>query len=425
MTPSSFAPGPLRGDIVVPGDKSISHRALFVAARSTLPVAIGNLNAGADVRATVDTLGMLGVRIVETGTGITVAAETLRSPGRTLNCMNSGSTARMLLGLCAGAALEAQLDGDASLQLRPMEPVAAQIRAFGARIQTTGGTLPASVTGSREVQTRKFILIAPSAQVKTAILLAGLFARVAVTVLGDKGSRDHTERLLKYLGADITFDRSSVVLRAAPDIGGTIEIPGDFSAAAFFLVAATICPGSSIRLRGVGVNPTRTGLLDILTQMGSNIALENEREICGEPVADIVAQYAPLRGIAIGADLALRAIDEIQAVAVAAAFASGETRITGVKELRVKESDRIAAIERMLSAVGITADALPDGITIRGGTPAAGTVTVNTQDDHRTVMASAALAAGAGTLRVDSAQSAEVSFPGFARAWSAAQGSVS
>jgi 3-phosphoshikimate 1-carboxyvinyltransferase len=320
----------------------------------------------------------------------------------------------MLLGVCAGANITARLDGDASLRKRPMEPVAAQLRAFGAHLETSDGTLPATIAGTSEPQTRRFILVSPSAQVKSALLFAGVFGNVAVTTMGDKGSRDHTERLLRYLGADISFDRSTVELRRASAAFRDIDVVGDFSAAAFFIVAATVAPGSRLTIENVGVNPSRTGLLDALGQMGANIQLQNEREQCGEPVADIVVEHAPLHGTHVGAELALRAIDEILVLSVAAAFAGGETRITGIRELRAKESDRVAAIERMLDAVGIAVEQLPNGIAIVGGTPAGSSGAVlDTHHDHRTAMSVAALAAGAGPLRIDSEESIDVSFPTF------------
>lgn len=337
----------------------------------------------------------------------------LHDPQNTVDCMNSGSTARMLVGVCAGANLRARLDGDDSLRRRPMEPVAAQLRAFGARIETTNGTLPANVQGTSQAQTRDFILLAPSAQVKTALLLAGVFGRVPVTITGDQGSRDHTERLLRYWGADLESARERVELRTGPQSFAPVDVVGDFSAAAFFIVAATVAPGSSLRIEGVGVNSTRTGLLDALQAMGANIRLENLREQSGEPIADISVESAGLRGVSIGADIALRAIDEIPVLAVAAAFAEGETKITGVRDLRNKESDRIAAITRLLSAAGIAVQALPDGIAIGGGTPRATGATVETQHDHRTAMAAAVLAAGAGKLAIDDDASIDVSFPKF------------
>lgn len=418
----TFTSAPLHGELSVPGDKSVSHRALMLAATSGRPIAVRNLNPGRDVRATASALEAIGVRIEhESQTDLSVTGGSLHDPEGVIDCMNSGSTARMMLGVCAGANLHARFDGDDSLRRRPMEPVAAQLRAFGARIETANGTMPVRIDGRAQPQTRRFILVSPSAQIKTALLLAGVFSGTPVTTLADKGSRDHTERMLRYFGADISFDRSTVELRSMPQHPRDVEIPGDFSAAAFFIVAATVAAGSSIVVRGVGVNPSRTGLLDALRQMGARIELRNERETAGEPVADIAVESAALTGIAIGADLALRTIDEIVVLAVAAAFAKGETRITGVADLRNKESDRLAAILRLMRAAGIAVEPLPNGLAIQGGNPRCDGAIVETHGDHRTAMAAAALAAGAGALRIDDESSIEVSFPAFVPALRKAQ----
>ncbi len=408
-------PGPLRGIIRVPGDKSISHRALIVSAASRHPITVTNVNPGRDVLATMNALRAVGARVerAQPEGAVTVCAGELHDPYTAIDCMNSGSTARMMMGVLSGANLHGELIGDESLRARPMEPVSAQLRAFGARIQTADGTLPATVRGTDKPQTRRFILLAPSAQIKTALLLAGLFAGVAVATFGDKGSRDHTERLLRWLDADIDFDRSTVEMRSGPRHYRDVEVVGDFSAAAFFIAAATVAPGSSIRILSVGVNQSRTGLLEALQHMGARIRLENRHEICGEPVADIAVDSAELRGIAVGADIALRAVDEIMVLAVAAAFARGATRITGIADLRNKETDRIAAVERLLAPAGIRVETLPNGIAVHGGAPRCTGATAVTEGDHRTAMAAAALAAGAGPVVIDDESAIEVSFPFF------------
>jgi 3-phosphoshikimate 1-carboxyvinyltransferase len=411
--PTTFRPGPLRGELTVPGDKSVSHRALVAGAFGTEPLRIANLNPGRDVRATLEALIALGARIRVEGDDIVVAGGRLRESAAPIDCMNSGSTARMLLGVCAGANVPACFDGDASLRRRPMEPVAAQLRAFGANIETNAGTMPVTFTGTPEIQTRHFILISPSAQVKSALLFAALFSRTPITIDGDRGSRDHTEHLLQYLGAGITWNGRTIALTSFAIEPKPIEVPGDFSSAAFFITAAAITPGSSIVVRNAGVNPTRTGLLDGLRAMGARIELRNPRSLAGEPVADIAVEYAALRGVAIAPDLALRAIDEIQLLAVAAACASGETTITGIRELRTKESDRIAAIERLLGAAGIGVVAQPGGISVVGGAAVPTGAIVETQHDHRTAMSAAILACAAGPIAIDDDSSIDVSFPTF------------
>jgi 3-phosphoshikimate 1-carboxyvinyltransferase len=412
----TFHPGPLRGSVRVPGDKSISHRALIVGARAADRLRIAHLNPGSDVRATREALEALGARIEVDGPDAVVYASTLRAPRVTLDCTNSGSTARMLLGACSGAGIAARFDGDDSLRSRPMEPVAAQLRAFGAKIETSGGHLPLQLFGTPEVETRRFILLAPSAQVKTALLFAGLFAGVPVRVDGDRGSRDHTERLLKYLGAAIEWDGRSVSLAQSALQDRPIEVAGDFSAAAFFITAAAITPGSSILVRDVGVNPTRIGLMEGLSAMGAAIEIQNPRTTSGEPVGDVHVEYRPLSGAQIGADLALRAIDEVPLLAVAAAFARGATRIAGVADLRTKESDRVAAIARLLGAAGIEATSERHILNVVGGRPSAEGRSVQTQDDHRIAMAGAVLGCAAGPVVIDSDASLDVSFPGFLEA---------
>jgi 3-phosphoshikimate 1-carboxyvinyltransferase len=412
----TFAPGPLRGELSVPGDKSISHRALIAAAAcSRERVYISNLNPGRDVRATLEALIALGIRIERDGDGLFVEGSRLRESPATLDCMNSGSTARMVLGACAGANVPARFDGDASLRRRPMEPVAAQLRAFGATISTAEGRMPVDLRGTPRIETRNFILLSPSAQVKSALLFAATFAGVAVTIDGDRGSRDHTERLLDYLGADVQWDGRRVVLGAARLRPRPIHVAGDFSAAAFFITAAAIAPGSSIVVREIGVNSTRTGLLDALRYMGAHIELRNPKTQSGEPIADVAVEYTRLHATSIGPELALRAIDEIPLLAVAAACAQGVTRIAGVRDLRTKESDRVAAIERLLESVGVIVHAEANALTIAGGTPTSHGRTVETCDDHRVAMAAAVIACVAGPIAIDSDTSIDVSFPAFVR----------
>ncbi|MBV8531631.1 MAG: 3-phosphoshikimate 1-carboxyvinyltransferase [Candidatus Eremiobacteraeota bacterium] len=406
-------PGPLHGSVALPGDKSISHRALIAAAHIAESVRIEHLNSGRDVQATREALTAMGAHAAAAADAVVMTGGRLVKPAATLDCMNSGSTVRMLLGACAGANVPARFDGDASLRHRPMEPVAAQLRAFGARIATTDGRLPLELLGTPEIQTRHFILLAPSAQVKSALLFAGLFGRVPVRVDGDRGSRDHTERLLRYLGADIEWSAESVSLRTAPLESRPIAIAGDFSAAAFFITAAAIVPGSAIVIRQAGVNPTRTGLLDALRAMGAGIELQNERTACGEPLADIRVEWRPLQPASVEPSLALRAIDEIPLLAVAAAFAPGTTTIRGVADLRTKESDRLAAIERLLSAVGIHTRYERGVLSIDGGVPRPSPGDFDPLDDHRIAMTAAVLACAAGPLSIASDASLDVSFPGF------------
>lgn len=408
-----FHPGPLRGNVRVPGDKSISHRALIIGAASKRPLRIRNLNPGLDVRATRETLAALGTQIEYGGESLTVTGGALHRPAHDLDCMNSGSTARMLLGACAGANIAARFTGDESLSRRPMEPAAAQLRAFGAAIRTTDGCLPLEIDGTQTIQTRRFILLAPSAQVKTALLFAALFRSVNITVTGDRNSRDHTERLLRFLGAQILWDGKTVTYTNGRLDPKDVDIVGDFSSAAFFITAAAITPGSDLVIRDVGVNPTRTGLLDGLRAMGASIDVYDAREVSGEPVASIHVRHAPLHGISLATSIADRANDEIPLIAVAAAFAEGLTTITGVGDLRAKESDRIEATKRLLFGVGTQVETLPTGLRVYGGSPQATGSLIETRGDHRTAMAAAVLACAAGPISIDRADSIGVSFPGF------------
>jgi 3-phosphoshikimate 1-carboxyvinyltransferase len=416
---TTFRPGPLRGELTVPGDKSISHRALIAGAALAAhgeQLRITHLNPGRDVLATYEALVSLGLQLERDDDSVVVSGGRLRESAAPIDCMNSGSTARMLLGVCAGANVPATFDGDESLRRRPMEPVAAQLRAFGAKIDTADGRMPVRLTGTPAIETLNFILLTPSAQVKSALLFAGVFSGTAIKITGDSHSRDHTERMLQGLGWNVQWDGRTVSLGAgapAAQVGRTIGVAGDFSSAAFFITAAALTPGSALVVRDTGVNPTRTGLLDALRRMGAHIELRNERVLCGEPVADVAVEYAPLHGIDVAPDLVPRAIDEIPLLAVAAAFATGTTRISGIGELRAKESDRIAAIERLLAAVGIASESQPKGLSITGGSPAATGAVVDTHDDHRTAMAAAVLACAAGPIAIDSERSIDVSFPSF------------
>jgi len=418
-----FERAALHGEIHIPGDKSISHRALIIGAALEDSLAVANLNTGSDVLATVNALRTLGAD-VELARNFTLIRPTqLCDATESLNCRNSASTARMVLGLCAGANLRARFDGDRSLRSRTMEPVAAQLRAFGARIETEDGHLPATIAGTPHVQTRSFILLSPSAQIKSALIFAALYAQTGITISNDAGSRDHTERLLQALGASISFDRHGIEYRTGPLTATPIKIPGDFSAAAFFVVGASICPGSSIQLRGIGVNPTRTGLLDALVAMGATISLSNYRQWNEEPVADITVQAADLQAASIGSEIAARALDEIPALAVAAACARGTTTIRGVRRLREKESDRLSTIARMLHRAGTPVEVGADTLQITGRPhiTAPPRSVVETDGDHRIAMSAAALASVVGPITVDDAEILDVSFPGFAREWSAAQ----
>jgi 3-phosphoshikimate 1-carboxyvinyltransferase len=321
---------------------------------------------------------------------------------------------RLFAGILAGQPFDSILIGDALLMRRPMERVAAPLRRMGADIRTNGGRPPITIAGGRKLRGSRHELDVPSAQVKSAILLAGLQATGETRVSEPEPSRDHTERMLPAFGASIGRDNATVTVIGPATLTGTrIDVPGDFSSAAFFIVAGLIAGIAPLRIQGVGVNPTRTGLLDILRLMGADIRLLAECERSGEPVADLEIHPGPLRGIPVPRELVARSIDEFPVLFAAAAVANGETVVTGAAELRVKESDRIAVMAEALRAIGVDADPRPDGMRIRGGGLHGGIV--DSRGDHRVAMSMAVLAARADApLIIRDVQNVATSFPGFA-----------
>jgi 3-phosphoshikimate 1-carboxyvinyltransferase len=418
---TTFGSAPLRGELRVAGDKSISHRALMLAAVSTGATRIEQPNRGADVLTTRDAIAVLGASVDDRGEIIEVRGARLQDPAQTIDARNSGTTARLLMGLCVGQGLTASFDGDASLRRRPMERIARPLRKLGARVETNEGKLPATVHGIPPPPGAEFTLELPSAQVKSAILLANLRARGRVLVKGDAHSRDHTERMLRHFGRTIAFDGRTVLLEPGELRARRVRVPADLSAAAFFLVAAAITPHSDVVLRSVGTNPTRSGVLDILRNMGADITQHHERELDGEPVADLHVRYRPLWATTIAGNSVVRAIDEIPILAVAAAHAKGTTHIRNAEDLRAKESDRLAAMAQTLRACGVEVVEHPDGFDITGGTARSPEQTLHAFDDHRIAMAIAALAAPTGTHGIDDASCAAISYPDFERDWRALQ----
>jgi len=416
-----FRRGPLTGEIRVAGDKSISHRALMFAALAPGRSTISALNRGADVLATRDAIAALGAGIDDRGEAIVIDGGRLHDPLATIDARNSGTTTRLLAGLCAGQGIAARFDGDASLRRRPMERVARPLRALGAQVTTTGGRLPLSVEGATTDAGGEIRLEIASAQVKSAILLANLRARATVRVTGDAFTRDHTERLLRRFGRDVTFDGRTIEVEPGTLVPCDVRIPADLSGAAFFLAGGAIAPGSDVVLREVGTNPTRTGVLEALVAMGADVALERERELDGEPVADIRVRYRQLRATTLDGDLVVRAIDEVPILAIVAAYAEGTTHIRGAGDLRAKESDRLAAVTQTLRACGVAVEEFDDGLDITGGRVRAPERVLAAFDDHRIAMAVAALAAPTADMDVDDVACVAVSFPGFVELWDGAQ----
>lgn len=414
---------PLQGLIQVPGDKSISHRALMLGAIATGETKIQGLLLGEDPRSTAECFRALGAKISELNTeqvlvqGIGIGQ--LREPLDVLNAGNSGTTLRLLLGILASHPERFfVITGDDSLRSRPMSRVVKPLQQMGAQIggRHHNALAPLAIQGQtlKPIHYRSPIA---SAQVKSCVLLAGLMAHGQTTVTEPVLSRDHSERMLRAFGAEVAVDpdtRSATVTGPARLQGQTVIVPGDISSAAFWLVAGAIVPGSDLQIVNVGVNPTRTGVLDVLERMGANITQSNQRLVAGEPVADLRVRAGALQACEIGGDLIPRLIDEIPILAVAAVFAQGTTVIRDAAELRVKESDRIAAIATQLNRLGAKVTELPDGLEITGGTPLKGTA-VDSYNDHRIAMSLAIAALNAtGSTNIDRAAAAAISYPGFA-----------
>jgi 3-phosphoshikimate 1-carboxyvinyltransferase len=422
---------PLAGDVRVPGDKSIGHRAVLFAALADGRAEVRGLSGGEDNRSTIAVLRALGVAVEDVGPGAVVVTgcgfDGLHAPTGDLDCGNSGTSMRLFAGVLASRPFAARLVGDQYLHARPMRRVADPLTQMGARVAgqpgkkegeiyppLTIGPLPAGV----RLRGLRWESKVASAQVKSAIVLAGLCADGPTSVVEPERSRDHTERMLAHMGAPLTVDGLTVVVDPRGWNGRLqardLVVPGDLSSAAFLLGAAAVVQKSRIVVRAVGVNPTRTGVLDALRAMGAAVEVSDERLVGGEPVADLACTGGTLRGIRIAGELAVRAIDELPLLAAVAAHAEGETRIADAAELRVKESDRVAATVAMLRALGVDVEEHPDGLTVRGGRGVRAGV-VESHGDHRIAMAGAICALGArGETVIRDTRNVATSFPGFA-----------
>jgi 3-phosphoshikimate 1-carboxyvinyltransferase len=406
----------LAGRARIPGDKSVAHRCALFAALGEGESRIVHFPEAADPQSTLACVQALGTEVAIEHDGILVVqGRGLRgwaAPSAHLDCGNSGTTMRLLAGLLSGQPFAATMIGDASLSGRPMGRIADPLTAMGARIRMTDGHPPLIVEGG-DLSGIEYRLPVASAQVKSAVLLAGLYARGETTVIESKPSRDHTERMLGLDILEIGNERHISVQAGHTIPARTWAVPADFSAAAFFLVAATIVPGSLLKLHGIGMNRTRTGLIEVLRAMGANIKVTNERVLGGEPIADLAVKSAPLSGVTIGGSIIPNLIDEIPILAVAAAAAEGKTVIRDAAELRVKETDRIDAMCAGLKAMGAHVTQQPDGLTIRGPAKLRG-ATVEARHDHRIAMALAVAGLTAeGPTTISGASAAAISFPGF------------
>ena len=409
----------LVGHVAVPGDKSISHRAVLIGALCDGETRVAGFGRSADTEATIAAVRALGIEVYEHGDDtLRVFGKGLRgltAPGTPIDCANAGTLVRLLAGILAGQRGGVfELTGDSSLSARPMGRIAEPLGRMGARVEATDGHLPLEIRGAA-LRAIDYALPVASAQVKSAILFAGLFAEGETTVTEPAETRDHTERMLAAAGARVTIRPSSVTVRPATRLVlGELEVPGDFSSAAPFVLAATLVPGSELHLHGVNLNPRRTGLLTILERMGARVTSYNRREIGGEPGGDLEVRSASLVGTTVGAREVPLAIDELPLFGLAAACARGESRLTGAEELRAKETDRIEATVDALRALGARARARDDGFTVTGVPARLRGGRMSSRGDHRLAMlgAVAGLASQEG-VRIEAADAVAVSFPGF------------
>jgi len=412
------AAGPLRRDLTVPGDKSVSHRALLFAALGEGTSRIRGLQGGLDVASTRRAIEGLGVTVRDEGEAVVVEGRGvggLAEPDDVIDCGNSGTTIRLLTGVLAGHSFLSVLTGDASLRRRPMARVLDPLREMGAlalgREEDTRAPL---VLRGGSLRALSWQLPVASAQVKSAVLLAGLHARGVTWVEEPELSRDHTERMLAAMGAEVLREDTRVGIRGQPRLrAAEFEVPGDPSSAAFWVAAALLVPGSRVRVRGISLNPTRTGFFRILQRMGAQVALEPTGEACGEPIGDVVAEHGPLRGVEVFPSEVPAAIDEFPVLGALAATATGATEVRGAEELRHKESNRIDTLADELRKAGVAVETYPDGLRIAGGAglrPAR----FESHGDHRLAMALGVLAlAIPGGAQISGAEAASVSYPGF------------
>lgn len=415
--------GPLRGVVTAPGDKSISHRALILGGMATGATEIEGLLEGEDVLATARAVAAFGAGVERLGEGRwrVTGHGGFRQPQGVIDCGNAGTGVRLLMGAAAGYDLTAAFDGDASLRKRPMGRVTDHLERMGARFDWSGprGLLPAVLTGGR-LNAINHVQTVASAQVKSAVLLAGLNAEGVTSVTEPERSRDHTERMLRAFGAEVEIEADGagwvIRLGGGQPLGGTsVSVPGDPSSAAFPLAAGLIVPGSEVTVEAVMLNPLRTGLFDTWREMGADLTISNRRTTGGEEVGDITARHSALRGVVVPESRAATMIDEYPILAATAAFADGETVMRGIGEMRVKESDRIRLTVDGLRACGVAVEEEPEGFIVSGGVVAGG-ATVHTAHDHRIAMSHLVLGLAAeGAVTVDEPDMIATSFPGFVR----------
>ncbi|HAU1295791.1 TPA: 3-phosphoshikimate 1-carboxyvinyltransferase [Legionella pneumophila] len=407
----------LKGEITVPGDKSISHRSIIFGAIAIGTSVIDGFLDGEDCIATLKAFQAMGVkiegpekqRVIIHGVG----KYGLKQPKNIVDCGNSGTSMRLLAGLLAAQQFDSQLTGDESLLKRPMLRISRPLSQMGADVTTQDGKPPIVIKGGKKLNGIHYVMPEASAQVKSCLLLAGMYAEGQTKITENAVSRDHTERMLKTFSYPVQIQDGTIVIDSNGECHGThLNIPGDISSAAFFIVAASITPGSDVLIRNVGINPTRTGVIHILTEMGADITVLNQRAYGEEPVADLHIRYSQLKGINIPASMVPLAIDEFPVIFIAAACAQGKTTLHGAKELRLKESDRIGAMVDGLNQLGVHAEGFDDGILIEGGSIHGGEV--NSRGDHRIAMSFAIAGAVAGApVTIKNCANVATSFPSF------------
>ncbi len=408
----------LRGSIMVPGDKSISHRSVMFGSISSGLTEINGFLQGADCLSTISCFRKMGINIINENDRVLVEGKGLHGltpPSGTLDAGNSGTTARLISGILAGQSFTSRLDGDASLQKRPMDRIIKPLRLMGADINGHDGTscVPLTITGG-PLRGIDYASPVSSAQVKSCVLLAGLYADGVTSVTEPSLSRNHTELMLSSFGADLTSKGRTASIRPARELyGQKVTVPGDISSAAYFIAAGLIVPDSEILIENVGVNPTRDGIIRVCLDMGGDITLMNKRTQGGEPVADLLVRSSSLHGTAVEGDIIPTLIDEIPVIAVLAAYAGGETVIRDAAELKVKESDRIAVVTDALSLMGADVTGTDDGMVIRGGRPLHGAA-IRSFMDHRIAMSFAVASLNAeGVTSIEGAEIVDISYPGF------------
>ena len=407
----------ISGEVVMPGDKSISHRAVMCGALAKGVSRVANCLMGDDVKATIQAFKSMGVEFeFDSQFSFLIKGRGchLEHPRRTINLQNSGTSIRLITGILAGLNLSARLDGDESLRRRPMERIATPLRKMGAIINLREEDFPPiDIISSKRLEAIEYTLPVASAQVKSAVIFASLFANGTSVLREPTRTRDHTERMLAQFGVDLRVEDKEIKIQGCRELHPVdLEIPGDLSSAAFFIVAAIIARSGGVKIKGVGLNPTRDGAITILKEMGAKIHIENKRVLGNEPVADILAFPSMLNGIVINEKLVASAIDEFPILFVAAACARGETQLTGAEELRHKESNRLVSMATNLRRLGISVELFKDGLTISGGDFKSGEI--DAEGDHRVAMAFAVASLRAeGVITIDNAAEIDTSFPNF------------